>query len=208
MSGGSHPDPAINALAPLVIALDAYEPRLGDEVFVAPGAMVVGRVTIGSRSSIWYGSVIRADSAEISIGANCNVQDGSILHSDPGDPVVIGDRVTVGHRAVIHGARLESDVLVGIGAIVLNRARVGSGSLVAAGAVVTPGTEIPPGSLVVGVPANVRRLVNDRERATIAETPAEYVGRARMHRKNLTLLAQGARSTSIVEEMRGSECQQ
>jgi carbonic anhydrase/acetyltransferase-like protein (isoleucine patch superfamily) len=181
---------------PLVLGLEGRRPKLGQGVFIAPGAIVIGRVTIGSRSSVWYASVIRADTEEISIGADCNIQDGSILHSDPGDPLVLGNRVTVGHRAVLHGALVEDDVLVGIGAVVLNRATVGSGSLIAAGAVVTPRSEIPPGSLVTGIPAKVHRPINDRERTTLEETPLEYIARAALHREHSFAVLASARSDS------------
>jgi carbonic anhydrase/acetyltransferase-like protein (isoleucine patch superfamily) len=173
---------AASAGEPLVLALPDRSPQLAEDVFVAPTAVVVGSVTIGSRSSVWYGSVVRADSEDIVIGADCNIQDGCVLHSDPGEPVLLGDRVTVGHRAVVHGARVESDVLIGMGAIVLNGARIGTGSIVAAGAVVRPGSEVPPGSLVAGVPAAVRRPLSDDEQEMIRDTPREYVAHAAVHR--------------------------
>ena len=132
-------------------------PQIDAEAFVAPTAVVVGAVTMGPRSSIWYGAIARADTEVIEIGADSNVQDGSTLHSDPGAPLVIGRGVTVGHRVVLHGARVDDDVLVGMGSVVMNGAHIGSGSIVAAGAVVTQGTQVPPGSLVAGVPAKVIR---------------------------------------------------
>ena len=118
-------------------------------------AVVVGAVTMGPHSSIWYGAVARADADAIEIGEGSNVQDGCTLHSDAGFPLLIGKGVTVGHRVVLHGARVDDDVLVGMGSIVMNGAHIGSGSIVAAGAVVTPGTEVPPGSVVGGVPAKI-----------------------------------------------------
>ena len=123
---------------------------------------------MGPRASIWYGAIARADAEVIEIGADSNVQDGSTLHSDPGSPLVIGERVTVGHNVVLHGARVDDDVLVGMGSTVLNGAHIGSGSIVAAGAVVMQGQQIPPNSLVAGVPAKVRRETTEDDRTAIA----------------------------------------
>ena len=169
------PPPAVLRLADLV-------PSLGPGAWVAPGAIVVGDVRLGARTNVWYGSVLRADNEYIEIGEDCNLQDGCVLHADPGLPVVMGDRVSVGHRAIVHGAVLESDTLVGMGAVVLNGVRVGTGSLVAAGAVVREGTQIPPNSMAAGVPAVVRRGVSDVEREMIARIPPGYVARAERHR--------------------------
>ncbi|RBY81615.1 gamma carbonic anhydrase family protein [Geodermatophilus sp. TF02-6] len=152
-------------------------PKIDDEAFVAPTAVVVGAVTMGPRSSIWYGAVARADSEVIEIGEGSNVQDGSTLHSDPGFPLVVGRGVTVGHRVVLHGARVDDDVLVGMGSVVMNGAHIGSGSIVAAGAVVPPGTRVPPGSLVAGVPARVVRQATDDDLAHIRGNAASYTDR-------------------------------
>ena len=168
-----------------VLSLGDTRPQIASDAYLAPGSIVVGDVRIGRRSSVWYGTVIRADNDAIVIGEDCNIQDGCVLHADPGQPVVIGDRVTVGHGAIVHAALIESDTLIGMGAIVLNRARVGSGALVAAGAIVRAGAEIPPGSMAAGVPAKVRRPVSDAERETIATTPAGYVTKAERHRDAL-----------------------
>lgn len=185
---------------PILLGLEEHVPRFGADVFVAPGAVVVGRVKIGSRSSVWYGSVVRGDSEDVRIGADCNVQDGAILHSDPGDPLIIGDGVSVGHRAIVHGARVEDDVLVGMGAIILNGAHLHSGSFVAAGAVVTPATDVPPGSLVAGVPARVVRDISASERATITATAREYMRRARLHERAIALSSEAVRSGDGREE--------
>ena len=136
-------------------------PKIDDEAFVAPTAVVVGAVTMGPRSSIWYGAVARADAEVIEIGADSNIQDGCTLHSDPGFPLVVGERVSVGHRVVLHGARIDDEVLVGMGSVVMNGAHIGSGSIVAAGAVVTQGKTFPPGSVIAGVPAKVVRQATD-----------------------------------------------
>ncbi|MGY1696422.1 gamma carbonic anhydrase family protein [Geodermatophilus sp. SYSU D00814] len=152
-------------------------PAIDDEAFVAPTAVVVGAVTMGPHSSIWYGAVARADHEVIEIGEGSNVQDGSTLHSDPGFPLVIGRGVTVGHRVVLHGARIDDDVLIGMGSVVMNGAHVGAGSIVAAGAVVTQGTEVPAGSLVAGVPATVRRQVTDDDLTHIRLNAQSYTER-------------------------------
>jgi carbonic anhydrase/acetyltransferase-like protein (isoleucine patch superfamily) len=158
-------------------------PKIDDEAFVAPTAVVVGAVSMGPRSSIWYGAVARADHETIEIGADSNVQDGCTLHSDPGFPLVLGRGVTVGHNVVLHGARVDDDVLVGMGSVVMNGAHIGSGSIVAAGAVVTPGTQIPPGSVVAGVPASVMRQATEEDLEHIRGNAASYSDRLPSARK-------------------------
>lgn len=166
---------------PMVRALGPHRPQLHASAWVAPGAVVIGRVTVGADSSIWYGCVLRADREDIRIGDRVNIQDLSCLHSDPGEPAVLEDDVTVGHRAVVHGAHIGTGALIGIGAVVLGGATVGAGALVAAGAVVRPGVEIPAGHLAAGVPAKVIRPLTDAERATVQQTPAEYAKTAVVH---------------------------
>ena len=156
--------------------------RLDPTCFVHPLAVVLGDVTLGPRVSIWPTAVVRADGDSIAIGAESNVQDGAVLHTDPGLPMRIGARVAIGHRAIVHGATVEDDVLIGMGAIVLNGAHVGRGSLVAAGAVVREGQRIPAHSLVVGVPGRVLRETTEEERARIARTVAAYLGLQARHR--------------------------
>jgi len=159
-----------------------FVPLIHADAWVAPGAVVVGRVSLGRAASVWYGSVLRADEDEIVVGAECNIQDQCCLHVDPGEPVILEDRVSLGHRAVVHGAYVEAGALIGIGAIVLGGARIGAGSLVAAGAVVTPATRIPAGVLAAGVPARIRRELSTEDRESFAATPERYVARARRHR--------------------------
>ncbi|MDP8977178.1 MAG: gamma carbonic anhydrase family protein [Actinomycetota bacterium] len=166
---------------PFLASIDGATPQVADDAFVAPTAVVVGRVWVGARASVWYGSVLRGDDDDIVVGADCNVQDRCVLHADPGEPCVLGERVSLGHGAIVHGARIDDDVLVGMGAVVMNGAHVGSGSLVAAGAVVAPGTRVEPGSLVAGVPGKVRRQVGDAERAMIARTPDSYRRKSALH---------------------------
>jgi carbonic anhydrase/acetyltransferase-like protein (isoleucine patch superfamily) len=158
-------------------------PKIDNDAFVAPTAVVVGAVSMGPRASIWYGAVARADSETIEIGADSNVQDGCTLHSDPGFPLVLGRGVTVGHRVVLHGARVDDDVLIGMGSVVMNGAHIGSGSIVAAGAVVTQGTEVPPGSVVAGIPAKVVRQATDDDLRHIRGNAASYSDRLPSARK-------------------------
>lgn len=176
------------ALEPLVLAVGGRAPDVDAAAFLAPGAVIVGDVTLGAGTSVWYSCVLRADGGSITVGADVNIQDGCILHADPGFPAVLGDRVSLGHGAIVHGATVEDDVLIGMRATVLNGARIGAGSLVAAGAVVRPGTVVPPGSLVAGVPAEVRRSVTDAERAVIVRTPDAYRAHAAAHRAALSAM--------------------
>jgi carbonic anhydrase/acetyltransferase-like protein (isoleucine patch superfamily) len=150
--------------------------------FVHPLAFVCGDVALGEGASVWPFAVVRGDNERIAVGADSNVQDGAVLHADPGLPCVLGARVSVGHRAVVHGATVHDDVLVGMGALVLNGAVLGTGSVVGAGAVVREGTVVPPGSLVVGVPGRVARETTAEERARIARTAAAYVRLQARHR--------------------------
>ena len=168
---------------PFFGAIDSHRPQIAEDAFIAPATVVVGRVRIGARSSVGYGSVLRGDDEEIVVGEDSNVQDLSVMHADPGYPAVLGDRVTVGHRAIVHGATVEDDVLIGMGAILLNGARIGSGSVIAAGAVVTPGAEIPPASLVAGIPAKVLRPVRESDTAMIEHAFESYVRKSGVHRE-------------------------
>ena len=166
----------------LIGTLDGDRPVIHPEAWVAPGAVLVGKVTLGRASSVWYGSVLRADDAEISVGAECNIQDLCCLHVDAGQPAVLADRVSVGHRAMVHGAYVGEGALIGIGATVLGGAKVGAGTLVAAGAVVLPNAVLPAGVLVAGVPSRIVRELTEDDRQSFAETAAHYVQRAARHR--------------------------
>ncbi len=150
-------------------------PTVHPTAFVHPAAHVIGDVTLGARASVWPTAVLRGDTDRIVVGEESNVQDGAVLHVDAGVPCTIGARVAIGHRAIVHGATVEDDVLIGMGAIVLNRAVIGSGSLIGAGAVVREGMVVPAGSLVVGVPGKVIRATTAEERERIARTVASYV---------------------------------
>lgn len=151
-------------------------PRLGEDVLIAPGAWVIGDVTIGDRSSVWFNTIVRGDVHYIRIGSETNIQDNSTLHVTEGRfSLEMGDRITVGHRAVVHGCIVEDDCLIGMGAVIMDGARVGKGSLVAAGAVVPPGLIIPPGSMVMGVPAKVVRPLEEADNRLICESAKHYV---------------------------------
>lgn len=153
--------------------------RIHPTVFVAETATIVGEVTIYQDASVWYGAVIRGDADKIVIGEGTNVQDGAVIHCDAGLPTTIGKRVVIGHRAVVHGATIADDVMLGIGAIILNGAKIGEYSIVAAGALVPEGKEIPPRSLVMGVPGKVAREVTEEEIKRITDGAQTYIVRAK-----------------------------
>ncbi|WP_149181505.1 gamma carbonic anhydrase family protein [Streptomyces sp. TRM49041] len=168
---------------PLITAVGGKEPEVAGSAFAAPTSVVVGEVTMGPGSSVWYHAVLRADCGRIVLGADSNIQDNCTVHVDPGFPVTVGERVSVGHNAVLHGCTVEDDVLIGMGATVLNGAHIGEGSLIAAQALVPQGMRVPPGSLVAGVPAKVRRELTDEEREGIRLNAAMYLELARAHRE-------------------------
>jgi carbonic anhydrase/acetyltransferase-like protein (isoleucine patch superfamily) len=167
----------------MITGIGGREPQVDAEAFVAPTASVIGGVTLGAGSSVWYGAVVRGDVESISVGASSNVQDNCTLHADPGFPVTVGERVSIGHNAVVHGATVEDDCLIGMGATVLNGAVIGAGSLVAAQALVPQGMVVPPGSLVAGVPAKVRRELTEEERQGVTLNGTMYAELAKAHRE-------------------------
>ncbi len=144
-------------------------------VFVAPSAAIFGEVTLGRHSSVWFNTVIRADMAPVSIGEYCNIQDNSVIHVDAGHPTILGDRVSVGHGAIIHGAEVGDNCIIGIGARLLNRSKVGECSIVGAGCVVTEGCVIPPFSLVLGIPGKVVKAVDSNLKEIIDQTCNNYL---------------------------------
>src|SRR5262245_61350783 len=165
----------------LIVGIGGREPQVDAEAFVAPTASVIGDVTLHAGASVWYGAVVRGDVEKITVGASANVQDNVTLHADPGFPVSVGERVSIGHNAVVHGATVEDDCLIGMGATVLNGAVIGAGSLVAAQALVPQGMVVPPGSMVAGVPAKVRRALTTEEREGITLNATMYAELARAH---------------------------
>lgn len=159
----------------MMLSYKGIFPRVAESAFVAASADLIGDVEIAEDASIWYQAVLRGDIGPIRVGKHTNIQDGSVLHSITGVPVEVGEWVTVGHRAILHGCTVEDRCLIGMGAIVLNRARVGAGSIVAAGALVLEDTVIPQGSLYVGVPAKLRRKLTERDQAFIDAHSSNYL---------------------------------
>ena len=159
----------------MILTLAGRAPRIAASAYVAPSADVIGAVDLGENSSVWFQCVLRGDSEPIRIGASSNIQDGSIIHTMKGAPVVVGDGVTVGHRVVLHGCTVGDHCLIGMGAVLLNRVHVGEGSIIAAGALVAQNTVIPPRSLYMGVPAKFRREVTGDDLALIARHAANYL---------------------------------
>ncbi len=169
-------------------ALDGAEVQIPGpgRYWVAPSAAVIGRVTLGEDTSVWFNAVIRGDNETIRIGARCNVQEGAVLHVDPGFPMLIEDEVTVGHMVMLHGCTIGKGALIGIGAIVLNGAKIGGGCLIGAGALIPQGKEIPPNSLVMGAPGKIIREVNDKDRELIAWGVDDYVKRSKLFARTMS----------------------
>ena len=160
-------------------------PEVAESAFVAPGAYIIGAVYLGEKSSVWYGAVLRGDTAPILVGERTNIQDGCVLHADPGYPATVGEGCVVGHNAVVHGCEIGDGCLIGMSATLLNGARIGAGSIVAAGALVPEGREFPPRSLIVGSPAKRVREVAGEQTQDVARGVRTYIERATEHRKAL-----------------------
>jgi carbonic anhydrase/acetyltransferase-like protein (isoleucine patch superfamily) len=158
-------------------------PTIAEDVFIAPGAMIIGNVTIGEGSSIWYNAVIRGDSAPIVIGRRTNVQDNCTLHVDADAPLTIGDECTIGHNAVVHGATLGNRVLVGINTVILSHAEIGSGTMIGAGALITERKRFPERVLALGMPAKTMRPLSEEEIAHLKESADGYYERAQAHKQ-------------------------
>jgi len=168
-------------------ALDDLTPTLGEGAWTAPSADIIGDVRLGIRASVWFGAVIRADNTPILIGEDSNLQDGAIGHSDPGFPLIVGARVTVGHQAILHGCTIADDVLIGMGAKILNGAAIASDCLVGAGALVTEGKSFEPGMLIVGSPARAIRSLTDEEKQALRLSAAHYAEKAARYAAGLSL---------------------
>ncbi|MEV6280400.1 gamma carbonic anhydrase family protein [Nocardia sp. NPDC051832] len=166
----------------MMIEIGGVAPEIDDTAWLAPNATVIGRVRLAAEVSIWYNAVLRGDLEDISVGAKTNIQDGCVLHADPGMPLTVGAGVSVGHNAILHGCSIGDDVLVGMGATVLNGAVIGAGSLIAANALIPEGAQIPPGSLVAGVPGKVRRELTEPELDRIRLNCAVYLHNMATHR--------------------------
>lgn len=169
----------------LIYTFQGFTPKIEDDVFLAPGVHIIGRVVIGEGSSIWFNTVVRGDINEIVIGRYTNIQDNAVVHVDRAFPTLIGDYVLVGHKAILHGCTVGSGALIGMGAILLDGAKVGENALVAAGALVREGGEIPAGTLAVGAPARVVRELKPEETARIREVTEIYARRAQVYRTSL-----------------------
>lgn len=168
-----------------VYSVGGQSPQIAADVFLAPGCIVVGDVEIGAGASVWFNAVIRADNAPIRIGPRTNIQDGAVLHADPGLPCLIAADVTVGHRAIVHGASVGEGSTIGMGATVLNGASIGKSVIVAAGAVVLEGSDIPDGVLVAGVPAREKRHLDAAAQASAAEGASSYVRNSATYQSSL-----------------------
>ncbi len=165
---------------------DKHVTLVGEGHFIAPNAAVIGDVTLHENVSIWFSCVLRGDSERIEVGAGSNIQDGTVLHADPGCPMVVGKNVTVGHNAMLHGCTIGDGSLVGINAVVLNGAKVGKGCLIGANALVTEGMEIPDGSLVLGSPAKIKSSLSAEAQLALNHNADHYVGNARRFREQLS----------------------
>ncbi|MEZ0363852.1 gamma carbonic anhydrase family protein [Mycobacterium sp. pUA109] len=165
----------------MISSIDGHTPDIGTDTWIAPNATVIGRVRLAANVGVFYAAVLRGDVESIEVGAGTNIQDGCVLHADPGFPLTVGSGVSVGHNAVLHGCTIGDDVLVGMGATILNGARVGAGCLIAANALIPQGADIPAGSLVAGVPGKVRRELSDDERAGIEFNAQSYRALKELH---------------------------
>jgi carbonic anhydrase/acetyltransferase-like protein (isoleucine patch superfamily) len=172
-----------------IFELDGVCPTLAESAWVADSAEVIGDVTLGEEVGIWFGVVVRGDTAAIQIGARTNIQDLSVLHADVGMPLTIGAGVTVGHKAMLHGCTIGDDSLIGIGAVVLNGAKIGKGCLVGAGALVTEGKEFPDGSMIIGSPAKVVRMLTPEQLQGLRQSADHYVANAQLFRATLHKIA-------------------
>ena len=168
--------------------LDDFQPAVAATAWVADSAQVIGNVTLGDHTSVWFGVVIRGDTSTISVGKGSNVQDNSVLHADHGMPLVIGEGVTVGHQVMLHGCTVGNNCLIGIGAIVLNGAKIGNNCLVGAGALVTEGKEFPDGSMIIGSPAKAVRMLSPEQMQGLKMSAESYIANARRYKTGLKQL--------------------
>ena len=168
------------------IAYKDILPKIHPTAFIAPGAMIIGAVTIGEESSIWFNCVLRGDLEYIEVGERTNIQDGTVVHLDPGFPCVIGDDVTIGHGAIIHGCTVGDGAMISMGATILTGAKIGERAIIAAGAVVREGQEIPPDTLAMGLPAQVRREITPADLERVRSGREGYVARGQLMRKSLS----------------------
>lgn len=169
----------------MIISYEGIEPKIHSSVFVAPGAMIIGDVTIGAESSVWFNTVLRGDLEPIRIGCRTNIQDSTVIHMDKDMPCLIGDDVTVGHGAILHSCAIDNEALIGMGAILLTGSKIGERAIIAAGTLVLEGQEIPAGTVAMGVPAKVRREVTEEELKRVQNGKDDYVLRGKIMRESL-----------------------
>ena len=166
-------------------SIGGRDPQIAEDAWAAPSADLIGDVHLASGASVWFGAVIRADNTPIHVGARSNVQDGAICHSDPGAPLTIGEDVTVGHRAILHGCTIGARTLIGMGTTIMNHAVIGEDCVVGAGALVTEGKQFPAGALIVGSPAKAIRQLDDSARAMLKASAALYAAKQRDYAQGL-----------------------
>ena len=169
----------------MLIDFEGLSPKIHPTVFIAPGAMIIGDVSIGENSGVWFNCVLRADIDRIEIGARSNIQDGTVIHLDTGVPTIIGDDVTIGHAAIVHACTIGDGALIGMGAIILSGATIGEEAIVAAGTLVREGQEIPPRSVAMGVPAQVKRETTEEDLNRMRDNTAGYARRGAIMRKTI-----------------------
>lgn len=169
----------------LVLTVSGKTPTIADDVFLAPGCIIAGDVVIEAGSSVWFNAVLRGDVAPVRIGKRTNIQDCSVLHVDPDAPCIVGDDVTIGHNAIVHGTTVGAGVTIAMGAIVLSRSQIGAGAVVAAGAVVGEGQVVAPGALVMGVPAKERQILTPERQAFFGRVAGHYQRNAAEFAKTL-----------------------
>ena len=168
-----------------IYQLGEHAPTIAASAYITDTATVIGRVKIGDNSSVWFGVTVRGDNEDITIGKNCNLQEGAVLHADPGFPLTLADNVSIGHQAMVHGCSVGQGSLIGIQAVILNGAKIGKNCLVGAGALVTEGKEFPDNSLIVGAPAKVLRTLTDEDTARLKRIADGYVARSRDFKNTL-----------------------
>lgn len=170
--------------------LAGISPTVAPSAYIAANASVIGNVFLADNSSVWFGATLRGDNEPISIGANSNVQDGTVMHTDPGFPLILGSNVSIGHQAMLHGCTVGEGSLIGIQSVVMNATVVGKGCLVGAGAILTERKVFPDGTLILGAPGKVVRELTDEERAGLLAIAANYAARANYYRSHLQLIAE------------------
>ena len=172
-----------------IYTFENLTPEIKETSFIAPNSSLIGRVKIGEKSSVWFNTVLRGDMEEITIGEESNIQDLSMGHADPGFPLIVGSRVTIGHHCIVHGCRIEDDCLIGMGAIIMNGVKIGRGSIIGAGAVLLEGMNVPEFSMVVGSPAKIKKTYDESILENIRESAKIYVKRSIIYREQSTFFS-------------------